>query len=132
MNSRLLLIASSIFLALLGLAATFAPHEVLAALGTSAEEPLPVLVQLAGALYLGFAFTNWTAKGSLVGGVYARPISVGNFFHFVAGALALGKFLLANSSSSPLVVLTVAYVVFALGFATLVFGPAKASSSPTR
>mgnify|MGYP001251447659 FL=1 len=129
MNSRVLLIASSFFLGAVGIAASFAPHELLAAMGVSAEGPLPVVVQLAGALYLGFALTNWTAKGSLVGGVYARPISLGNFFHFVVGALALTKYESASGFAGPLLVVWAAYVAFAVGFGLLVFRPAKASGS---
>ncbi len=129
MNSRILLIASSFFLGAVGIAASFAPHELLAAMGVSAEGPLPVVVQLAGALYLGFALANWTAKGSLVGGVYARPISLGNFFHFVVGALALTKYERASGFTGPLLPLWIVYVVFAIGFGLLAFRPAKASNS---
>ena len=73
MNTRTLMVASSLVLGAAGLAMTFAPAELLTALPASAAEPLPVLLQLLGALYLSFAFANWTAKDSLIGGIYARP-----------------------------------------------------------
>jgi len=79
--------ASSLTLGAIGLATSFAPVELLGALKISSTGPLPVIIQLLGALYLGFALTNWTAKDSLIGGIYARPLSIGNCLHFVAGAL---------------------------------------------
>ena len=124
-NARLLLIASSGALALVGAAATFAPVELLRALGTLPAGPMPIVVQLLGALYLSFAITNWTAKGSPIGGIYSRPISMGNLLHFSMGAIALAKYAAAHGGSPVLLVLLAVYVFFAAGFGLLVFGPAE-------
>lgn len=122
MNTRTLMIASSLVLGAAGLAVTFAPAELLTALPASAAEPLPVLLQLLGALYLSFAFANWTAKDSLIGGIYARPLSLGNCLHFLMGALALFKHLVSSGFHGPLVAVLAVYAIFALGFSYLVFG----------
>lgn len=86
MSSRHLMIASAALLAALGLLLSFAPEETLAYLGQPSTGAVPVLLQLAGALYLGFAVMNWTAKGSVLGGIYGRAIVLGNFLHFTMGA----------------------------------------------
>ena len=122
MNTKLLMAASSLTLALAGLATSFAPVELLTALKIAPTNPLPVIIQLLGALYLGFALTNWTAKDSRIGGIYARPVSIGNCLHFVAGALALFKHQLGTGFQGPLTVALVVYAIFALAFVYLIFG----------
>ncbi len=130
MSSRFLMIASALILGLAGLAATFAPAELLTAWGAPATEQTVILVQLLGALYFSFALLNWTAKEMIIGGIYARPVSMGNFLHFTMGALALGKHGLAHGFDLPLVVAAVLYAVFAILFGVLVFGRAKAPARP--
>ncbi len=81
MHSRILMMTSAAFLAVLGLATSYMPQEVLGLHGTVPDTPTLLLVQMAGALYLGFAILNWTARGILIGGIYARPVALGNFLH---------------------------------------------------
>jgi hypothetical protein len=114
--------ASSLVLGLAGLAASFAPSELLRALGSPAAEPLPVLIQLLGATYVAFALTNWTAKDNMIGGIYSRPLSLGNCVHFVAGALALAKQQFSHDASVPLIAALIVYTTLAICFAWLVFG----------
>lgn len=116
------MVASSLALGLAGLAASFAPSELLRALGSRAAEPLPVLIQLLGAMYVAFAITNWTAKDSMIGGIYSRPLSLGNCVHFVAGSLALAKQQFSQDVSVPLIAALFVYAIFAISFAWLVFG----------
>lgn len=120
-NTKALMVASTVALGLAGVAASFAPAEILAALHAPATAPLPVIVQLLGALYLGAAMTNWAAKDNMIGGIYSRPISIGNLTHFMVGALALLKVVLAGRSGMPIAIAAVAYSVFAFGFGYLVF-----------
>lgn len=122
MNTRYLMIASSIALAAAGVPALFAPEELLSYVGIPASAPLPVMVQLMGALYLGFAAVNWTAKENAIGAVYSRPLSVGNSLHFTTGALCLLGSMRAVGAHPPLVAALVVYGAFAAGFAYLVFG----------
>jgi hypothetical protein len=122
MNTKILMTASSLALGLAGLAASFAPTELLWVLGSPASEPVPVLIQLLGGTYIAFAIANWTAKDSLIGGIYARPLSLGNCVHFLTGALALAKQQFSHGANAPLLVALVAYTAFAVGFGWLVFG----------
>jgi hypothetical protein len=121
MNTKTLMTVSSLMLGFAGMLTLFAPHELLAALNLPVAEPLPAVIQLLGALYLGFALTNWIAKDSAIGGIYARPTSLGNFAHFTIGALALAKYQLAGAGSTPLLVMLFVYAVFAIIFGWLVF-----------
>jgi hypothetical protein len=114
--------ASSLFLGIAGLFASFAPQELLAFLDSPATGSAPVLVQLMGALYFSFAMVNWTAKDNIIGGIYSRPVSLGNLTHFVMGALALAKFQSPEWDNKILLALLAIYTVFAVLFGWLVFG----------
>lgn len=128
MNTRVLMLASSLFLGIAGLFASFAPQELLALLGAPAAGPTPVLVQLMGALYFSFALVNWTAKDNIIGGIYSRPVSLGNMTHFVMGALALAKFQSPEWNNRIMIAFLAIYAVFAVLFGWLVFGRGAAST----
>jgi hypothetical protein len=121
MNTKLLMVVSSIVLGLAGIIAVFAPQELLAAVQAPMTQPLPVIIQLMGAFYVAFALTNWTAKDSIIGGIYARPISLGNFAHFTVGTLVLAKYQRSDGAPALLFVVLIVYAVFALIFGWLVF-----------
>ncbi len=80
---------SATFMAVLGLSATFLPQEALAYAGYPAKGLAVVFVQVTGALFLGFAFLNWMARGTLIGGIYSRPVAMGNFMHFAMVTIVL-------------------------------------------
>jgi hypothetical protein len=121
MKTKLLMAASAVVMGAAGLAGTFLPQELLRALHLPASDVPALLVQLHAALLLGFAMLNWMAKESLIGGVYNRPLAIGNLVHFVVGAITLVKFI--SGGAGPLfVIATVIYAAFAVGFGILVFG----------
>lgn len=127
MNSRILMTASAAMLATFGMVLSFAPEEAVAYLGGTAQGFATVLVQLAGALYLGFAITNWTAKGMMLGGIYGRAIVLGNFLHFTMGALALLKMAAGPAKAPAIWAVAAIYAVFAVLFFRVLFGqPGKA------
>jgi hypothetical protein len=128
MNTKFLMVASALVLGLAGVAASFAPAELLTAWGAPATGQTVVLVQILGALYFSFALLNWTAKGVMIGGIYARPVALGNFLHFTMGALALAKQGLSRDLGLPIVVALVVYTVFAILFGALVFGRPRKST----
>jgi hypothetical protein len=119
--TRPLMSASAAVLAALGLAGTFLPAEVLTRLGTEPTAPLQLAFQVLGALCLGFAMLNWMARGSLIGGIYNRPIVVGNLLHFTSAALAFSKMLLRAPEARPLWPLGLVYALLAAGFAFALF-----------
>ena len=127
MNTKALMAASALFMACLGVAASFLPQEILTWIGAPSQGALPLLVQLGGALYVGFAMVNWMAKGNLLGGIYNRAVAMGNFAHFFIGATVLIKGLLAGQRVLGVWIGGAAYSVFAVWFALVAFGsPVKA------
>ena len=121
MNTKILMTTSSLVLAIAGAFALFVPDVVLLLLNTSVAAELSVLVQLMGALYFAFALMNWTAKDSAIGGIYARPVSLGNYGHFFAGALLLIKYQLSHEFNGFIFSILVLYMIFAALFYWLVF-----------
>ena len=122
MNTRLLMRASAVFLGVLGGLATFLPQELLLRTGTSPAGFSVLLVQIAGAAYLGLAMLNWMARGNLMGGIYSRPVAIGNLAHFTIAALALVKAALAGQHAPEVLGGAVAYAVFAVLFGVVTFG----------
>ena len=126
-NTRLLLTLSAAFTATLGVGGSFLPQEILGRFG-SAPDWFPVLVlQIAGALYLGFAILDWMARGNLTGGIYGRPIALGNFMHFAVVAIVLVKVVLAERSEARLLAATAAYALFAVWWGLVLFTSPSAS-----
>ena len=118
---RLLMTASALVLAVLGLPCVFAPDAVLVTLTDATVSGVEILVQLTGALYMGFAALNWMSKGSLMGGIYGRPVAIGNLLHFVTGGFALVKYVSATDASLLAWLAAIGYALFALGFAWVAF-----------
>lgn len=120
MNARILMVGSSVILAIGGLAALFAPHE----LGAALDAPVSgsgIAVQLLGTVYIAFAVTNWIGKDKPIGGIYSRPLSVGNFAHFAIGALVLLNRAMEGDVSTVLIATGAIYAALAAAFARLAF-----------
>lgn len=122
MNTRLLLAASAIVMGALGAAGLFLPDEFLSVLHVTGVPVLSTVVQLYAALLLAFAMVNWTAKGSLIGGIYNRPVAIGNLFHFAIGAITIAKVVFARPTPPSLWIAAAVYALFAVGFAVIFFG----------
>lgn len=118
MNTKILLTSSAILLGLIGIGLSFLPKEILVFLNFDSNPILILLLQLLGSLYLGFGIMNWMAKGSLIGGIYNRPIAIGNFMHFCVGAITLIKIAFGIQMQAAIVIsLTVIYTILAVCFA---------------
>ncbi len=120
MHTRLLMSASAAFMFALGITSSFLPQELLRSLGTSVDTWNVLVVQVLGALYLGFAILNWSARGVLIGGIYSRPLAFGNFMHFAIVAITAIKLIL-QLESTIVMILAAAYVVFAFWFGLVLF-----------
>jgi hypothetical protein len=120
MNTRLVMGASALVMGALGLSATFLPQEIAGYLGVPTEGALPLLIQVLGALYFAFAMQNRTAKDSLIGGIYNRPIALASLVHLVVGALALAKGAFANQGV-VILVFAIGYAIFAIAFGMIFF-----------
>lgn len=118
MNTKLLMTISALILGSAGIILSFLPQESSSFLGFESQ---PIILQLLGATYFGFAMINWTAKANLIGGIYGRPIAIGNFTHFVVGGIALIKLSLGNSENISLVLLAIIYAALGALFAYVFF-----------
>lgn len=127
MNSRTLLTASALFLGMAGLALTFAPAELL---GTTSDQHT-VVGQLLGAALCGAACINWMQCGAPMGGIYGRPLAIGNLVHFLVGGLALVKVAPHLQPAWLFLPMVVCYLLFAALFAYTAFftaGPGNSSA----
>jgi hypothetical protein len=118
--------SSALFLLALGLLATFAPETLTGP--TSSGSMSTLAVEVAGALYLGFAILNWMAKGDAIGGIYRRPVAMGNMLHFFAVTMTLLRLIKAGDHQSAILVVALIYVVFTVGFGFVVFGKSPGSA----
>jgi len=118
MNIKLLMTTSAIFLAIIGALLSFLPNETAAYFNIESNLVTILFLKIMSALYLGFGILNWMAKGTLIGGIYNRPIALGNLMHFGVGAIALVKVVSNIETHSEIIIsLTVVYLIFALLFA---------------
>lgn len=121
MNTKLLMRLSALFTLGLGALASFMPQEVAAHFGARPDVPAVLLIQIAGALYLGFAILNWMAKDVPIGGIYSRPVAVGNFLHFGVVTLTLDKALASGHRTNEILAGAVLYSLFAIWFGLVLF-----------
>jgi len=108
-------------MAALGLLTTFSPESFLGPAPAATQAIATLLIQAAGALYLGFAILNWMAKGNLIGGIYSRPVALGNLLHFFAVAMALLRLVTHTHQAPTILVATAVYTIFAIWFGLVVF-----------
>lgn len=128
MNTRILMTASSLLMILAGLLLTFLPEEIMTMVGIGNSGHLSLIFQILGALYFSFGILNWMAKANIIGGIYSRPIAIGNSAHFFIGGMALLKS--ASQNSEPLLWLTgIVYAILAALFGIVLFThPGKETS----
>ena len=120
MSSKNLLLSSSLCLLLAGIALTFLPDETARLFSPLVAPQLVMLIQVLGALLFGNGMLNWLSKDQVIGGVYGRPLVVGNTAHFVTGGLALLRHL-PSHHSPEMIAVTLLYVIFGASFARLLF-----------
>jgi hypothetical protein len=117
MKTKLLMTSSALFCAIIGILLSFLPNEIAEYLSVEPTIITILFLKILSALYLGFGILNWMAKGTLIGGIYNRPIAIGNLMHFGVGAIALVKVISNIQTHSEIIIfLTVFYVIFALLF----------------
>lgn len=121
MNTKYLMISSAVFMGLLGLLASFLPKEILNSVGVDSTILPTLLIQITGALYLGFALMNWMAKTALIGGIYSRPLCIGNFLHFTVAGLALIKGAFHHAGLNYILIAAIVYSLFVILFGVVLF-----------
>jgi hypothetical protein len=118
--SKILMTISALFLGIIGIFLSFLPKEIINYLNINSNVITILLFQLLGALYLGFGILNWMLKGSRIGGIYNRPVLMGNLMHFLVGAIALIKIVSSIQAHSEIIIfLMIVYSTLSISFAIL-------------
>ena len=121
MNTKILMTSSALFLAIIGILLSFLPYEIVDYLNIESNIITILLIKILSALYLSFGILNGMAKGTLIGGIYNKPIVLGNLLHFAVGAIELIKVISNIQIHREIIIfLTVFYVIFALLFAYVI------------
>lgn len=121
MHGRQILTLSALILFAVGGAALFVGDELARLLDAGSSNDLALTIQLIGCGLLGFAALNWMSRGNRIGGIYARPIGIGNLLLFTTASLTIGKAALAGSLPGIVTSVGVVFAVLAIAFAWLVF-----------
>ena len=117
MNTKLLMTISAFFLGGIGMFISFLPEEISIYLEMGDGVFTQILLQIIGALFMGFGLLNWMIREALLGGIYNKPIVIGNLMHFGVTSLALTRALFGIEEHFEIVLpLTIVYVLFALAF----------------
>ena len=119
MNTKLLMTLSAMIMGSAGLILLFLPDEVSIYIGLTLSNSF--LLQIPGALYFGFAMLNWMARSKLIGGIYSKPVCIGNFTHFMIGGIALIKLSIKNTGLTYIFIASIIYTVFAILFGYVFF-----------
>jgi hypothetical protein len=82
-NTKILLSTSAVVLGLFGFLSSFFSQELLLHTKVTSDGAADMFIQLLAALFIGFAIMNWMNRGVIMGGIYARPLAMGNFSHFL-------------------------------------------------
>lgn len=117
MNTKNLMIASVMFWGIMGIGLTFLPEEIYKYLSTDINQTSVLTLQILGSTYLGFAVLNWMSKNNVIGGIYSKPLVVGNLVHFLVSFFALIKIIGSIKNHFEIILaLTIIYSVFTLCF----------------
>ena len=122
MNTKCLMIISAVFLAVNGFVFTFFPNEISVLLINDDNHIFILILQILGALYLGFSILNWMSKTNLIGGIYSKPLLMGNLLHFLTASIALIKLTLKVETNHQLIFsYAIIYSLFTLFFGYIFF-----------
>jgi len=119
MNTKLLMSLSAVVMGITGIVLSFFPQEFASFFNMAGSNI--ILLQVLGGLYFGFAMLNWAAKANLTGGIYSRPVTIGNLTHFVIVGLALLKFGTGNTANKYIWIAVILYAIFAILFGIVFF-----------
>ena len=110
------------FLAFNGVVFTFFPNEISILLTNDDNHLLVLILQILGALYMGFGYLNWMSKNSLIGVIYNKPLLIGNTLHFLTASMAMIKLVFKFENNLQLIIPhTIIYCLFTLFFGCIFF-----------
>lgn len=116
------MITSGILNGILGIVLTFLPQEIGGWLGITSQAGAGVLaIQLLGGALFGFGLLNFMGRNAILGGIYGKPIMLGNLiFHFIA-ALELIKYMFEFDQFGFLLLISMLYAFLTAAFIRMNF-----------
>lgn len=118
-------------MALGGLVLLFAP-EILMNLFAGTSNLGYLVSQVLGAAWLGLAALDWFSRGSVIGGVYGRPVVLANFANYFIAATSIIKSGMRNELPAELWIVGGIAAFFAVIFGLRIYGsPPEMSSTGT-
>lgn len=90
---------SAVINGLIGLLFSFLPQETGQWIGSTIHSgPDELIVQMLGAALIGIAIINFMSRGAILGGIYGKPIQLGNLVFHLATGLGLLKYVIKSGS----------------------------------
>ena len=129
--ARSLMILSGIINGLAGVLLIFIPEELLLWADGEIGKTAVLALSLLGTVMLGFGMMNYMGRNAVYGGIYGKPIILGNLLFHTVAAVHLIKFSM-NIHDTLMIYAAVAgalYFIFAAGFIRLNFFPPDLKSS---
>lgn len=124
MFTRIVLLFTAIVNGALGLLISFFPEETLQTLAVETNGMSLLLMKILGAMFLGFAAINYFSKDSMIGGIFNRPLLIGNLLYHGVVAGQLTKYVLRHGMENQIIALTfIFYVILFLGFVKIFVSP---------
>lgn len=120
MTGRPILTIAAAVLITCGAALLFAGDMAAAAVGAPGPAG-EALAQVAAAGLLGLGVTDWMARDTRIGGLYGRPLALGNLLAFVVAATSLGRAWRAGALVPATAAATIAAALLAVAFGWLAF-----------
>lgn len=131
MNTKILMTASALFLGIIGIILFFFTQEISTYLNFDINLISILFLQILSSFYLGLGILNWMAKSNLIGGIYSRPLAIGNLMHFGVSAIAFIKIIYKIKTHFEFIlVLTIIYSIFTLCFAYIFMTNPRKVNSP--
>lgn len=120
--SKIVLISSAVLNAIIGILITFAPQETGQFIGTTEMNNADLaLMQILGSALVGIAIINFMSRGATVGGIYGKPIQLGNLVFHLATGLGLLKYVFSSESWIIFGIPALLYLILTAGFIKLNF-----------
>jgi hypothetical protein len=114
-----------------GIVLLFAPELFFTLFALSSSAEALVAAQLFGATLISFGLMNWTARGSVLGGIYGRALVYGNFVYSLIGFFVGIRARLSGFSNEYFWIEVLLYLASAIVFGVMLFrGPFSPTPAP--
>jgi hypothetical protein len=87
-------------------------------------------MQLLAAAWLGFAALDWLSRGTVLGGIYGRPLVVANFGHLLIVSIVFGRATLEGGSGAAAWIVLASFAMLTAAYTQRMFGGPSASELP--